>query len=143
MEERLVLKNGTAERTAKLILAEGAAGWREVVACVEIGIAEEFERVTVKCVGSGFSDHADLACAAGAELRGIVAGVDAKFRNGFEAGLQPESAGVHQVQAPRRDALAARAAGIASRRRFICKTRRRIRPAWTTSAGEPHRRPRT
>ena len=53
----------TAESPAKLVLVECPALGREVVAGIEIGIAQEFENVAMQGIGPGLCDDVDLASA--------------------------------------------------------------------------------
>ena len=85
-EEELVAANRAAEGAAELVLPEGAARRREIIARIEIGIAQELEGVAVKFIGSGFGDNADLAAAVLAILRVEVAGDDAELRDRVEIG---------------------------------------------------------
>ncbi len=85
-EEDLVVANRPAEGSAKLVLAEGAARGREVVAGIEIGVAQEVEGAAVKAVGAGLGDDADLAAAELAILGVEVAGDDAELGDGVEVG---------------------------------------------------------
>jgi hypothetical protein len=46
---------------AELVLNEFAASGREIVARVEVGIAQEIEHISVKPIGSGFRNDVNLA----------------------------------------------------------------------------------
>ena len=85
-EENLVLSNRAAERSAELVLIECAARGRKVVARVEIGVAQEFESIAVKCVGAGFRDDVDLAAAELAIFRVEVVGENPELGDGIEVG---------------------------------------------------------
>src|SRR5271156_6231537 len=78
-EENFVFADGAADGAAELVLIEGAAGGRKVVARVEIGIAQECEEIAVKGVGAGFGDDVDLAAAELAILGVEITGEDAKL----------------------------------------------------------------
>ena len=86
--------DGAAECPAELVLAKDAAGGREVVAGVQIGVAEEVEGVAVKCIAARFGDDADLAAAVLAVFGVVVAGDDAELGDGIEVGNDGR-AGVH------------------------------------------------
>ncbi len=84
--EDFIAMDGAAEGAAELVLAEGSAGGREVVAGVEIGVAEEVEGAAVEAVAAGFGDDADLAAAELTDLGVEVAGDDAELGDGVEIG---------------------------------------------------------
>ena len=79
-KENLVFLYGAAKSSTELILLEistGSSG--EEVGGVEIGIAEKVERVSVKLIGSGFSDNIDLAAAEVSIFRVEIVGNDAEL----------------------------------------------------------------
>ena len=57
--EQLVLDDRAAGRVTELIAAEFRLGRREVVFCVELIVAQEFERIAVETVGAGLRDGVD------------------------------------------------------------------------------------
>ena len=81
-----VVTDRAAEGPAKLVLAEGSAGGRKVVARVQIGIAQKIECVAMKSIASGLGDDIDLAAAEFSILRVEVAGDDAEFINRIQVG---------------------------------------------------------
>ena len=83
-KENLVLSDRAAERAAELVLIERAARGRKIVARIEIGVAEEFENVAVKCIGAGFRDHVDLSAAEFAVFGVEVVGENPKLGDGIE-----------------------------------------------------------
>ena len=85
-EENLVSANRAAEGAAELILVEGSARGREIIARVEIRVAQEFKTVAVKCIGAGFRDDVDLAAAEFAVLGVKVVRQNAEFGDGIEIG---------------------------------------------------------
>ena len=85
-KENLVPANRAAKGAAKLVLIEGSARGREIIARIEIGVAREFKNVAVKCVGSGLGDDIDLAAAEFAVLRVKIVGQNAKLGDGIEIG---------------------------------------------------------
>ena len=86
-EENLVALNGAAERAAKLVLVIGAAlSLVEEVRGIEIGIAHEFEKISVVAVGAGLGYHVDQAAAVIAVLGVGIVCQDAKLINRIEVG---------------------------------------------------------
>src|SRR5262249_26077614 len=95
-EERAILRNRAADRSAELILfqerlaeeragaAVGVARRVEVVRSVERVTTQVLERGAVHAVRAGLGDHADLAAAARAVLGGIGARFDAELLDVLE-----------------------------------------------------------
>ncbi len=83
-EEDLALPNGAAECTAKLVLAKCAARGGEIVASIEIRVAQKLECVTMKFVGTRFGNDVDLPSAAPSVLRVKIVREDAELRNRVE-----------------------------------------------------------
>jgi hypothetical protein len=79
---------------AVLVLAECAAGGGEVVARIEIGVAQKIERAAVEPVGAGLGDYADLSAGKLSVLGIEVAGDDAELGDRIEVG-NDGGAGVH------------------------------------------------
>ena len=79
-EEDFVALDGPAECAAELILVIGAALSRvEIIRGIEIGIAQEFEKVAVILVRAGFGDHVDKSAAVVAVFGVEIVGEYAKF----------------------------------------------------------------
>ena len=83
-EENPIAAHGAADGPAKLVLAEGSAGRRKIVARVEIGIAQEVEGVAMEPIAAGLGDDIDLAAAELSILCIEVAGNDAKLIDAIE-----------------------------------------------------------
>src|SRR5208282_6618686 len=83
-EKHFISSNRPAQRPAKLVLVKCAARGRKIVARIEVGVAQELERVAVKFVGARFRNHVDLSSAVSSVFRVEVAGKDAELGNGVE-----------------------------------------------------------
>ena len=62
-EEHSILNHGAAERSAKLILLELRTFGGEIIPCVKIGIAQEFECVSMELIGTGVRENQNLPTA--------------------------------------------------------------------------------
>ena len=78
-EEELVAKERSAKRSAKLVLVINAAGGREIIARIQIGVAQKVEHVAVKLVGSRLRNHVDEPAAVVAVLGVEVIGDNSKL----------------------------------------------------------------
>ena len=83
-EENFVLANRAAECAAELVLIEGPARGREIIARIEIRVAQELKTVAVKRVGAGFRDDVDLAATEFAVLGVKVVRQNTKLGDGIE-----------------------------------------------------------
>ena len=85
-KENFISHNGPAGRGSELILNECAASGREIIAGVEVGVAQKVEHIPMKSIGSGFRDDVDLASGIFTKLRVEVRGEDSEFGDGIEIG---------------------------------------------------------
>ena len=95
-EEEAVAEDGEAEGSAIEVAAVLglAAGGGEVVAGVEVFVAEELEEAAVEGVGAGAGGDVDDAAVEAAELGGDVVGFDGEFLNVVEDGEEGDLAGL-------------------------------------------------
>src|SRR5215472_6672060 len=82
------MNDRSANRAPELVLviSPDLTGQIEVVPGIEIGVAQEFEQVSVEAVGTGFGDDVDLPAAEVSVLGIVVVCQDAKFRDGVKVG---------------------------------------------------------
>ena len=85
-KENLVANDRAAKCSAELVLVVSAflPRWIEVVARIQIGVAQEFEDVSVPLVCAGFGYDVDLRAGIIAVFGIGVVGQNAKFRDGIE-----------------------------------------------------------
>src|SRR5215469_14293637 len=82
------MNDRSANRAPELVLmiSTDLTGQIEVVPGIEIGVAQEFEQVSVETVGAGLGDDVDLPAAVVPVLGIVVVGQDPKFRDGIQVG---------------------------------------------------------
>ncbi len=95
-EEEAVVEDGSAQRSAVEVAAVLglAAGGGEVVARVEVFVAEELEEAAVEGVGAGAGGDVDDAAVEAAELGGDVVGFDGELLNVVEDGKEGNLTGL-------------------------------------------------
>ena len=82
--ERLVLDDGAARGTAELMLLERIHRRLVELAGVEGVVLTEVEAPSMNLVGTGLRHYVDRAAGAGAELGGIVVGLELEFLNSVD-----------------------------------------------------------
>jgi hypothetical protein len=83
-EEQLVLDDGAAEKTAKLIRLIGSSRLREEIPRIQIVIPQEIEDLAMKLVSAGFNSKIDDCASEGAVLGIRVAGFHLERLDGVE-----------------------------------------------------------
>ena len=94
-EEEAIMQDGAAEGRAIEIapVFRLGAGGREIIACVQIFVAEVFEEAAVKGVRPGASGHVHDAAVEASELGRHVVGFDGEFLDVVEDGKVGDLAG--------------------------------------------------
>src|SRR5580658_2240464 len=91
-KEGLVLANGPADGTAKLVQIELFRGGGEVALGIEVGIARKLVERAVKVVGSGFGGHQHGWSGAGAVFSRVSVGENLELLNVVDRGEDADAA---------------------------------------------------
>src|SRR5260370_38490054 len=90
-KEEVVVREGRAQGSAERVEAELRFFHRiKEIAGVQFVISKVVKGRAVESVRSGLGNQSDLSASAGAVFGGVSVGLDAKFLNVLEAGLDPE-----------------------------------------------------
>ena len=130
-EERLVLADRTADRQPILIPAELRlrARLREIVAGVQILIAEEFEQRAVELVAAGLPDHHHGAAVRSAVLRRVGVDVELELLHRVDDRIERDLAGfrLQDADAVVQVLVGARAAAVDARQQRSAARKRDTR----------------
>ncbi len=82
-EKQFIFLNGKTKRPSENVSAQNRHGLQKVVAGIEGGIAEKFERAAVDLIGSGLDDLIDDAAGSSSILGRVVVGENLELRHGI------------------------------------------------------------
>src|SRR5437762_2418751 len=96
-EECLIFLDRAAKRTTKLVQVELFRRGSEIASCVELGVAEEFKKRSVKLIAPRFGRDQNRWPGALAVFGGVVVGQDLEFLDGIDVREDRNSAFIQLV----------------------------------------------